>query len=128
MTAGASKHGVVSRVGMARRTNSIRTVMILREPCVIEGCTCPRRSRVTRCACRRESGCNVIGIRCTVVISLMTGIAVGRRPYIDIVDVAQITRHRHMRARQRKWRIVVIECRWAPCRCRMTYITSCRNS
>ena len=111
---------------MARGAYSVGTAMIRREPCVVKGCTQPRCSVVTYCACCRKARCNVIGVGRRVVLRRMTRVTICRRPHIHVVDVAQIAGHRHMCPCQRERSVVVIEGRRTPRRRRVAHIARCR--
>lgn len=69
---------------------------------------------VTSGAGRGKSCIHVVGIGGACVVGLMTAIAVGGNCSVVVVRVAESTRHREMRACERKRRTRVIEGRRNP--------------
>ena len=89
---------------------------------MIKGGVEPCGGRVAHCAIRREAGGYVVRIRGSSEIRLMAAIAGRRCAGKDIIDVTQNAGNSCMRARQRKWRVVVIEGRARPVYSRVTRI------
>jgi len=70
----------------------------------------------------RPARCHVIRIRGSCEVRLVAAIAGRRCAGKDIIDVTQNAGNSCMRARQRKWRVVVIEGRARPVYSRVTRI------
>ena len=113
----ALKHGIVVRVRMARGANPVCIAVVHREPRVVERRPEPTGRRVARGASGWKPCRGVIRIRGALIVRLMARVAICRRSREDPSDVAEVARHVHMRARQRKRRGAVIEGRVQPGRC-----------
>jgi len=87
--------------------------VIGRRQCRREPCCCG----VAGCARCRPARRSVIWIGGSCVVGLMAGVAGGRRPGKDIIDVAEIAGHSYMRTSKREGRAVVIERRTSPACC-----------
>ncbi len=116
VTAGALEHGVVIGIRVARRTNVVRISVGRRELRVlrvVESRPGPGRRVVAVLTGGREKLWlrGMAGIRCVVVIGLMTADAGRRQRGVVVVYVAigADTRWHRMRSRQREWSVVVIE-------------------
>lgn len=83
--------------------------MVGREPGVVEGRTCPRRSGVAGLAGRRETGCRVVGVSGGLVIGLMTGEAISRNRGVIVVHVAAGAGDRRVLAGQGESGVAVVE-------------------
>jgi len=93
---GARKHRVVCRIRVARRADTVCSMMILREPGVVKRRTRPCRRRMASSASRREASRCMVRIRRTCVIRLVTRVAVRRRTHKHVVDVACRASHRRV--------------------------------
>ena len=116
MATRALKNGVVIRIGMARRADSVRAAMSHRPPRVIERSPRPRRSGVAGRASRREHRRRgrMDRIRGSEVVRFMAAVAIGRQCRVVVVYMAVGARHRSVRAGQRKCCRAVIECAVRP--------------
>ncbi len=81
---------------------------------VVEHCARPGRGGVAGGAAGREASRLVIRIGGAVVVLGMAGVAVGRGPSEDVIDVAARAGHGGVRAGQREGRVVVVEDRAGP--------------
>ena len=88
---------------------------------MIERRPCPRRRRMTRLARRREHRRNVIRVRRSLVLGLVTAVAIRRSSRILAADVTTRAGDARMRARQWEPRAVVIESGRLPGRRAVTY-------
>lgn len=109
VTVGALENGKIVRVGVACGANAVCVPMIHGEPRVVKRGARPTRSRVARRASSGETCRGVIRIRSAGIISLVTRIAVRRRPGENTSHVAQVASNCCVCAGQRKGRVVVIE-------------------
>ena len=83
----AEEDRVIRRIGVAIAAQLRRVVRNL-EPSVVEGCAEPACSGVAGCACRRETGSDVVRRVCALIVRLVAGVAIGWRPRVLTVDVA----------------------------------------
>lgn len=111
----ALEYGIVGRVGMARRADTVGPAVVCREPSVVEGRSLPRSSVVARLASGRKIGCRVVRVGCGLIVRLVTRIAVCRNGRVVVVHVATGTGHGRVLARERERGVVVIEGRGLPC-------------
>lgn len=88
-----------------------------REPCVIESRACPGGRRVTCPAGGWEQRRGVVRIRRSVVVGLVTAVAIGRRRRVVAIDMTIRAGYVYVCSREREWRVVVVEGRRLP-RCR----------
>lgn len=105
---------------MTSRAYAIRTSMIQREEGVVLGWQRrrnPRGGGMARGARGRPAGTHVVRIRRRSEIRFVARVAVGRRASEHVVDVTLIARYVHMRTRQGKRGVVVIEGRARPRSC-----------
>lgn len=108
----AGEDGIVVRISMACRADTIRAAVIHVPPSVVEGgaepvCGDPRG--VARGARRRETGGSMIRICGARVVGFVAGIAIGGSAGINVSDMAAQTWDAHVRALQGEWRAVVVE-------------------
>ena len=75
VTVRALEHGVVRRIRMARRTDSVRSAVIRREPGMVEYRALPRRRGMARLASCGEAGRRMVRVSRLVVIGLVAAIA-----------------------------------------------------
>lgn len=116
VAAGALKHRIVIRIGMARRAETVRVAMCdreLRVLAVVEGCAGPRGRIVAVLACSREELLLriVARIRRVLVIGLVATIASrGQRGVVAVHMAIGALAWRHgVRPGQWECRVVVVE-------------------
>jgi len=109
MAVGALEHRVVARIGVTGGADAVCAAMIHREPGVIEGSIQPSRRGVAGIARGRKPRRNMVRVARLLVHRLVTGIAVGRRIHVVVVDVAVRAGYLDVGSGQRKLRIVVVE-------------------
>ncbi len=127
VAARALEYRVVRRIRVARSAYPVGVAMGRRKPGVVEGRSCPSRSRMTRRAGRREPRSSVIGISRALVLGRMAGVAVGGSAREHVVDVTVGARDVHVGTRQRKRRVAVVECCSSPGRRAVTDRTVLRE-
>ena len=91
MATGAGEYRVIRGVSVARRADTVGTAMVEGEECVItrgQGCRHPGRRGVACSAGGGPARADMIRICGPREIYLVAGVAIGRRPRKDIVDVA----------------------------------------
>lgn len=123
----ATEYRVIGGVSMAGRADRVCIAMVGGEEGVVtarQGSGHPRRSGVAGDAGCGPSRGSVVGIRGPREICLMAGVAVGRSPSEDIIDVAKGAGHGGVRAGQRERCAVVIEGGPGPGRCGVAGIAS----
>ena len=106
---GALEHRKVRWIGVTGAANAIGAAVIGREPGVIKSRIQPGSCRVASLAGSWKSGGDVIGIRCGLVVLLMTAIAGGRQGGVIVVHMATGAGHRGVGAGQGERRVVVVE-------------------
>ncbi len=114
VAARAHEDAVIIGIGVARRAQTAGVMVTHGKPRVIEGRTRPRRRRVARLACGRETRGRVVGICRGFVHGGVTGITVGRRRGKIVVDVATAASNIYVRASQWERCLAVIESRTRP--------------
>lgn len=101
---------VVTGIGVARRTHSIRTPVVGGEPGVVEGCACPPGYHLmTGLAGGWESSRNVVRVVGRLVLSLVTRIAIAGNCGVVVVHVAACARDFRVRAHQGESCVVVVK-------------------
>lgn len=89
---------VVAGIGVARRTNSIRTPVVGGEPGVVEGCACPPGNHlVAGLAGGWESGRYVVRIVRGLVLGFVTRIAIAGNQGVVVLHMAVRARDFHVR-------------------------------
>lgn len=121
MAVRALEHRIVARIRVACGAHTVGVPMIHIEPGVIKRRSQPTGGRVTCLAGGWEPSRDVVWIRCCGVLGLVARIAIGRSTNKDAADVATVARHVYMESREWEWRVVVIEGRIQPRRCRMAH-------
>lgn len=111
MATRALEHGVVTRVRMASRADTVGVAVIGREIGVIKRRTSPCGGRVAGIAGGGEAGRLMVWIGGVVVVGLMAAHARCRQRGVVVVDVAHHAGdgRRRMESGERESRIVVIE-------------------
>lgn len=113
---------------MAGGADASRIAMLHREPGVIEYRPQPRSRGVARETRGGEARSHMVGVRRTLVVGLVTGIAVGGNRGVVVVHVATGAGHRGMCAGQGERRVVVVKRRWNPRRCVVAQVAGLRES
>lgn len=131
VAAGALKHGIIGRIGVAGGAHAIGVPMVEREKGVIT-----RRQRGWNPSGRRMAGgagggpaCgHMVGVSGARKVCLMTGVAIGRCAGENIIDVTLYAVDADVRAGQWERSVVVIECCSGPGRCCVAGLTGSGES
>lgn len=117
VAARALEDGVIGGVRVAGGADTVCTAMVDREECVITRWQCRRNPGycgVARITGGRPTRADVIGIGGSIESCCMARVTGSRRACKHIIDVALIAINSCVRAREREWSAVVVECRTRP--------------
>jgi hypothetical protein len=106
---GALENRIISRISVTSRADTIRAPVFEREPSVIESCPLPTTSGVAGRAGSRELCSRVVWICRALIVRLVARVTIRGHGGVIVVHVTARARRSSVGARQREWRVVVVE-------------------